>query len=347
LAKTCMVLDSQMVLRWSSARCFSPLTSSTGPTPSDALLDDAGAGVLDSTQGVESTTRAMLDTPNAVEVMRDFHGQLYSLRRLPDVYKPDVAEFSPQTPYELATVSYAFFDSIFERDEGLREILTSTRGYAGPELAQLYGVDVASEGIHELDLGPARTGYFMQAPFLMLHGLGEDPNTIGRGLDLLFDVLCAELPAPTSDAVPPLPPLMPGQTNRERVTSLSAGCGSPCHDVYIDPLGFAFEGFDGMGRERAIDNGLPIDASGSFPFSDGVAEFTDARELMQLLADGPDAHTCYAKAVAGYALGRNIVERDRPLLEDLARVSHAGSLQDVVLALVDTAAFRLRQEAPQ
>ena len=50
-----------------------------GTTPSDELLDMAAAGGLDAVDGLESVARAMLERPEAVEVMRDFHGQLYHL----------------------------------------------------------------------------------------------------------------------------------------------------------------------------------------------------------------------------------------------------------------------------
>jgi hypothetical protein len=55
-------------------------------------------------------------------------------------------------------------------------------------------------------------------------------------------------------------------------------------------------------------------------------------------------HTCYSKNVTAYALGRDLVERDRPLLESLADVSQSQSLKDTLLALVRDPAFRLREE---
>jgi hypothetical protein len=138
-----------------------------------------------------------------------------------------------------------------------------------------------------------------------------------------------------------------GQTNRERFAAATDGCGSPCHDVYINPLGFAFENFDGMGQLREVDNGQPIDASGSYPFESGEVSFADARELMQILAETSKAHLCYSKMVAGYGLGRDIAATDTPLLEGLSEVSYAGSLADVVMALVRDPAFRVRQGEPQ
>ena len=109
-------------------------------------------------------------------------------------------------------------------------------------------------------------------------------------------------------------------------------------------LGFAFEGFDGLGRQRELDNGVPVDTTGSFPFESGRRQFADARELMRILAEEAQAHTCYAKMLAGYALQRDVVEKDRPLLGDLATVSRERSLKEMVISLVRNPAFRLRAE---
>jgi hypothetical protein len=310
-----------------------------GTTPSDDLLDAAAAGELDSTDGLERAARAMLERPAAVEIMRDFHGQLYQLGRYDDAGRADVPA---AVTAELAETSYRFFDDVFVKGEGLRSILTSTRVFVGPGLASSYGVDPPPRAIEERTLDSGRTGYFMQVPFLLLNGLADGPATIRRGVALSKEALCASVPG-HAPPFPSLMPLAPGHSNRERVEALTAKCGS-CHRDYLDPLGFAFEGFDGMGRARAVDNGVPVDAAGSYPFEDGTRQFADARELMRIMADGTQAHTCYAKMLTGYALARDVVAGDRPLLDELAGVSRQQSLKAMVISLVRHPAFRLRQE---
>jgi hypothetical protein len=112
--------------------------------------------------------------------------------------------------------------------------------------------------------------------------------------------------------------------------------------VYINPIGFAFEDFDGVGRKRTIDNGQPVDTTGSFPLAEGTKNFADSAELMDLLASGTQAHQCWAKKMAGYALERDLVDVERPLVESLGAVSLAtgGSLKQVMLALVQNDSFR-------
>jgi hypothetical protein len=147
--------------------------------------------------------------------------------------------------------------------------------------------------------------------------------------------------------LPPLPDAKPGETNRMRVDAHTKGCGTACHNDMINPLGFAFENFDGMGAYRETEkNGsemLTIDASGSFNFTDGVKSYADATELMQVLASSEQTHLCYSKRLASYALQRNIVEADMPLLADLSAVSASqASVKQVMIELVKRDAFRTR-----
>jgi hypothetical protein len=310
-------------------------------TPSDAWLDAAAAGELDTDAGIEAAARQMLETRAATQVMRDFHGQLYHLGRLANVSKPTGPDYGADTNAELVEASQRFFDRIFEQQLGLREIFTSTHGFVGPGLAPLYGLATAPSAVEERDLGRSRMGYFLEVPFLLVTGTDEESNPIQRGNALSRDVLCMALVPPIVDSNP-LPAPVPEQTTRERVTAFTAGCGSGCHSVYIDPLGFAFESFDGMGRERTTDNGKPVDTSASYPFSDGPQSYEDAQELMEILADNTQAHTCYAKKLASYGLQRDIVASDLPLLEGLAGISQGESLSAMVIALVRDPAFRSR-----
>jgi len=315
-----------------------------GTTPSDALLDTAAAGDLEAVDGVEAVARQMLEDPRALPVMRDFHGQVHHLALIPSITKPGVPEYTPELAAELGEASTLFFDRVFTEGGGLRDILTSNQGFVGPELATLYGVTAPASGLELRELGSSRKGWLMQAPFSMLWSVGEQPHPIQRGVAVHTNVLCADLPPPTLDTPSLPPPMADDLTNRERITALTEGCGGDCHGRFIDPLGFAFESLDGMGRERTTDNGRPIDTTGSYPFAEGTKAFGSAEELMQILADSPQAHTCYAKKVTGYGLQRDMVEGDRPLLEALAVVSSEQSLKDTIIALVKDPAFRLREE---
>jgi hypothetical protein len=158
-----------------------------------------------------------------------------------------------------------------------------------------------------------------------------------------LDVLCATLGAPDPN-IPGVPALLPNQTNRERISNLTAGCGGECHNALINPVGFAFEHFDGMGIYRDNENGKTIDSSGSYPFAEGTKTFSGPVDLMQHMANGEQAHMCYGKKLSSFALQRDIVAADMPLLQALKTASMAsnGSVKQVILELVRNPAFRTR-----
>jgi hypothetical protein len=316
-----------------------------GTTPSDALLDAAGAGELDTPEGAADVATQMLARPESAAVMQQFHRELLRFDLYSTLSKIGVADYTPALNGELEQASYRFFDRVFQQDLGLREILTSTVGYVGPAMAAIYGLPAPSSGLEERDLGPVRAGYFAQLPYLALYAFNAQPDPIHRGLTLNLDFLCAD-PGDPLPNLPPIPALMPGQTNREMIATLTQGCGQQCHTYYINPLGFAFEHFDGMGRLRTSDNGKPVDTRAAYPFAEGYKEFADSAELMQLMSGSKQAHACYAKKIASFGLQRDIVESDVPTLDAMAAVSMAGgSLKQVMVALVEDPAFRMRRGA--
>jgi hypothetical protein len=286
----------------------------------------------------------MLGEDAATAAMRLFHGELLHFDRYAHISKLNVPAYKEAFNAEYAEASFLFFDKIFKQGLGVKDILTSTTGFVGPGIAPLYGVAAPASGYVERDLGPQRVGYFSQLPFLTLYGLNGEQDTIHRGVTMSLDVLCAEL-GPPAATIPPVPPLMNGQTNRQRISTLTAGCGGSCHNEQINPLGFAFEHFDGMGQYRDTENGnLTIDSNASYTFAEGTKTYSGAAELMQILATTPQVHACYAKKLASFALQRDIVASDMSMLTTLASTSMAsgGSVKQVITDLVRSNAFRTR-----
>jgi hypothetical protein len=310
-------------------------------TPSDALLDAANS--LATADGAAEKAMELLGQPAAINVMRKFHAQLYKFALYDSIAKTGVTGYTEAMNPEFKEASYLFFDRVFSQNLGVKEILTSTVGFAGPNMAPIYGVSVAGTGVTQVDL-PGRSGYFSQAPFLTLWARNNDPDTIHRGARLNLDTLCADPGSPPQITLPTVPAPAAGQTNREVVHGLTIGCAKECHGEIINPIGFAFENFDGLGRIRTTDNGQPVNTASTYPFKEGTISFAGANELMQLMASGSQAHECWAKKMTSYALERDLVEADRPLVEALGAVSResAGSLKQVMLALVKHDVFRTR-----
>jgi len=110
-----------------------------------------------------------------------------------------------------------------------------------------------------------------------------------------------------------------------------------------------FESFDALGQYRETDNGKPVDTAGVYRFNDGEKAFADAPELMALIADSPQAHACYAKHLAEFALGREIDQADRAFIYELQERSRNGeaSIQQALLSIVTSPAFTHRSQEAQ
>src|SRR5690606_36619881 len=106
------------------------------------LLDAAAQGGLDSPQGIATQAQSMLNDPKAVAVMRRFHGETLQFKRFGNLHKEQsiVPEFKDSMAESAEEAAYLFFDRIFTRDLGLKEIFTSTVGFVDADLASLYEI---------------------------------------------------------------------------------------------------------------------------------------------------------------------------------------------------------------
>ena len=318
-----------------------------GTSPDDKTLDlAAGSGNLNTADGAAALATTMLGETAATKVMRQFHGEWLHFDRFDLITKSNVSTYKTSLNAEYAESSYRFFDNIFTQGLGIKDVLLSTTGFYGSGMAALYGVTAPASGSYaSSDLGAKRVGFFSQMAYLTLNGHNAEPSSILRGVTLNLDVLCATL-GPPATVIPPIPPLEAGQTNRQRIDKLTGTCGMSCHNDMINPLGFAFEHFDGMGQWRDTENGgLTIDSSGSYAFADGVTRtWSDAAGLMQVLASTPQTYTCFAKKLASYGLQRTIVASDMPLLNTLTSAgmtSGTNSEKQLIIQLVRSDAFRI------
>jgi hypothetical protein len=109
----------------------------------------------------------------------------------------------------------------------------------------------------------------------------------------------------------------------------------------LNPLGYAFENYDAIGKYRTIDHGKPVDAAGQAELDGSFKSFSNGVELSRLLADAKQTHDCYAQKLMSYLHGRPVAAEERPLIDYYARLSRAGmvSLRELELALVTSEAF--------
>lgn len=319
--------------------------------PDDTLLDEAERGALSEPNQIASQAARLLDDPRGEAMVERFHAQLFNW----DLYRgmsKDASEFPLSYPgigddmYEEAR---RFVEHVILREDGnLAELLTAPYTFANDALASVYGFEGAAGSSFELlsfdpMAQPDRGGLLTQLGFLASHG--GLTGAVHRGVFINHRVLCTELPPPP-DALPPIP-ADDGMTltSRERIEMHTGPgtCGATCHGTYINPIGFAFESFDGLGQHRTEENGLPIDAAAEFEFADGVVEFDGAQELSGAIASRIEAHDCYSKHWVEYAMGRDTAGADLDLIQGLGDRSLEGApVRELIIELVKSDPFRSR-----
>lgn len=226
---------------------------------------------------------------------------------------------------------------IFEGDATLQALLSDNSGYFSPLTEPIYGDNTMvfpedpilwtygnvtnSLGYEdELLLYRAEFSSNERAGLLTLPGVlaigahAVHPAPILRGKRVLERVACMEFGVPPPDAEAAAPPDIEEaeSTNRERTeNATSPTTCAGCHDM-LNPPGFAFENYDAMGRWRATDNELPVDANGSFSLNENESfSFESGVDLALQLSTSNQVRDCYALRWARYATGMYL-EDDEP-----------------------------------
>jgi len=319
--------------------------------PSDELLAAAEADELSTQQGVEQWTRKMLGDPRAEDTLVAFHAQLLNVAEYGTVAKN--ATLFPTFTAALEPViqeeARAFVREVsVVEGGGIESLLTSPFTFVNATTAKFYGVSgTFGTELQKVQLDPKqRAGVLTQIGFLSKYGSQTQSNPILRGVHVSLDFLCSSLPAPPPD-IPPVPELKANQTNRERFAELTknAPCSS-CHETLINPLGFAFENYDAVGKWRDTDNSKPVNASAEYTLDGTKVSYSNAVELSQLLATSPTVHRCYSDRWLEYALGRPPVDAESGSVAKLAQVSaqSTAKLQDLLSMVTALETFRARTE---
>lgn len=323
----------------------------TASMPDDALLAAADASALVTREQVIEQTRRLLTTPAAAAIVGDFHDQLLVMRDFDQISKnATFSGFGAGIGADLKGEAKAFIQNVaFDQDRGFQTLMTASYTFANDRVRGLYGMTGQASGdaskFTRLDLDPSqRSGLLTQIGFLAANAEQDMPNIIIRGVHIARQIMCASLPPPP-DNVPPLPGPMPNTTNRQRVEALTgASPCSACHSTIINPLGYAFEGLDGIGKYRTSDNNLPIDTSSTFEMDGKPVAFNGPVELIKAIANSDQAHACYAQHWAEYLYGRSVdPATDRNLIQQGGWLSHdKESLQNLIVNLIATDAFVAR-----
>lgn len=319
----------------------------------DAELNRAAmAGELNDPKQLAKQARRMLQDPKARRMAEEFFGQWFGFYRFEEYRGIDPKRF-PELEGKLKTALHeeavAFFENIIRKDRPIKEILFADYAFLNSELAKHYGINEARIST-EIQRVP-NAGRFHRGGLLGLgaiHAVTSAPlrtSAVKRGDWVLRRVLGTPVPPPPADAgsIPPDEVLNDGLTVRDRLEAhrRDVSCQN-CHSR-IDPLGFALEQYDPIGRWRKkYSDGKPIDTSGVLSGGATIQGVDGLRDYLK--ANKKLFHRTLCTKLLGYALGRGEsiydVERIEEMLTHLQTDDRFSSLVERV---VTSQAFRFQR----
>ena len=319
--------------------------------PDDTLFAAAKNGELADAASIEAQARRMLADPRAVDTVRSFHRQWLELEHLESLNKDKdyYPAFSDALRSAMAEETERFAEHAVLQDGSFDTLLTANYTFVNADLAQLYGVTAPSSGWAKVDL-PAgkRAGLLTQASFLSTHAHPNQTSPILRGKFVREAMLCQLISPPPPNIEVVVPKLEPGLSTKERFSqhSTDPAC-SNCHKL-MDPIGFGFERYDGIGQYRDTEEGKSIDDSGEMVESDIDGPFVGPVELAQKLASSDIAKDCMARLWFRFALKRGEDKDEYTIAQAKIKFKDSGyDIRELMIALTTAHGFRYRAQEAQ
>jgi hypothetical protein len=322
--------------------------------PDDELLDAAAAGTLHQPDVLRRQVNRMMADPRSRSLVTNFAAQWLFLRDV-ETKEPDVyvfREFDEGVRAAFVRETDMFLDSILRENRSVLDLLTADYTFLNEPLARHYGIpNVTGSHFRRVTLPAAspRRGLLGQGSILSLTAYSTRTSAVLRGKYVLENLLASPPPPPPPN-VPSLNTERSGQPlsmkEAMQLHRASPACAS-CH-AKMDPIGFALENFDALGRWRAEENGRPIEVSTALPDGTKVDGVEGVRQLV--LRD----KGLFVEAMTGkllmYALGRNIQYFDQPTIRIVARDSARENytFASLVFGVVNSVPFhsRMAQRGP-
>jgi mono/diheme cytochrome c family protein len=318
--------------------------------PDAELLDLAATDKLAEPDVLRAQVDRMLADPRAETLASNFAYQWLGLGEL-DSLAPDpflFADVDRDIRKHFVTESRLFVDSVFRSDRSVLDLLRADYTFVNETLARHYGIDdVYGARFRRVELDDEnRFGLLGKGGVLLASSYPNRTSPVLRGQWLLENLLGTPPHAPPPN-VEALVETVEGQkatTVRARLEAhrTNASCNA-CHGI-IDPLGFALENFDAVGRWRTMDREArePIDASGVL--ADGTA-VSGPVELREALLDRPDhfVQTLTEKLMT-YGLGRGLDYTDMPTVRRIVRDAAENDYRfsEIVWGIVNSTQFRMK-----
>ena len=322
--------------------------------PDEQLLDLAEAGELSRLEVMRAQVERMLQDPRAHTLASNFAYQWLALYKMdevepdPDIFRGSDFGIRPLLEKEVEL----FTRDVFLNNKPVTELLTADYTYLNERLALHYDMeDVKGDEFRKVELGDKtmRYGLLGKGALLMASSYPDRTSPVLRGNYVLEFIMGTPppLPPPNVEALVENKPGAKAMTIKQRleVHRNNPSCGG-CHG-FIDPLGFALENFDSIGRYREIDHvvGEPVDTVSQLPDGQPIAGVDDLRNALmqrpQLFAEN------ISESLLMYALGRPVEAVDMPAVRKIVQEAEKSDFRffDIVLGVVASDQFRF-VEAP-
>lgn len=315
--------------------------------PDEELFALAESGKLMSEGVLQRQVDRMLDDPRAAAFTRHFTERWLRLDKLaespPELNGPFRIYWDRRMEPQIVSQVDAYFADLVKRNGPLREVIDSDYTFMNESIAEVfYGrQDVRGESLRRVAVKDRRRGGILTQPAVMTATAnGVDTSPVVRGVWLLENILGVP-PSPPPPDVEPIPPdLRNAKTIREQLEIHRAqdAC-SRCHRK-IDPLGFAFENFDPIGRWRdRYPKSGSIDASTTMADGTPVADIVALKQL--LLTREQDVARCLTQKLLAYASGRVLEPTDRGEVDRIVEAirKQQGGMRDLIKLVVQSKVF--------
>ncbi len=322
--------------------------------PPDAeLLETARAGELADDAVLGAQVDRMVSDPRAQVFVEQFTNAWLRLDKLGTMLPSQRAHpeyFNENLEQAMRRETHLFVDDLLQNDGPLSDFLVGDRTFLNGPLARLYGV----EGVHGHEFRRVRLGTELRGGLLGMASVltatanGIETSPVVRGVWVLECILGTPPPAPPPDVEPIEPDIRGAKSIREQLAMhRNVSTCNACHRK-IDPLGFALESFDEIGRHRthyvpAHRRGrgarLPVDSSGELPTGERFANVAELRPLLLGLGD-QFVKNLTAKLLT-YGTGRLPTVHDRLEVDEIAgAVSLQVGFRDLIRRVVQSDAFQ-------
>jgi Protein of unknown function (DUF1592)/Protein of unknown function (DUF1588)/Protein of unknown function (DUF1587)/Protein of unknown function (DUF1585)/Protein of unknown function (DUF1595)/Cytochrome C oxidase, cbb3-type, subunit III len=315
--------------------------------PDDELIKLASQGKLHEHSVLEQQVKRMLADERADALVDNFAEQWLFLRNLKNS-SPDpqiFPDFDDNLRQAMREETKLFFQSIVREDRSVMDLLNADYTFVNERLARHYGIpNVYGSQFRRVTLNSDdRRGLLGQGSILTVTSYPNRTSPVQRGKWILTNLLGIP-PTPPPPNVPALkengdgkPLSLRERMEQHRADPVCAGC----HKV-MDPIGFALENFDGVGQWRTMDDGSPIDPSGTLY---NGAKVDGPVALRKMIADHPDVFVgVMTEKLLTYALGRGVEYFDMPAVRKIVHDAgaHDYRFSSLVLGTVESVPFDMK-----